>query len=90
MERLNTLLANLVLTVVFLFPVSCNSCQSQKNAGKEMVVQTYTKVSPDFNADSAYHFVERQVSFGPRVPGTVAHEACGDYLFDSMQISLIH
>ena len=84
MERLNTLLANLVLTVVFLFPVSCNSCQSQKNAGKEMVVQTYTKVSPDFNADSAYHFVERQVSFGPRVPGTVAHEACGDYLLEKL------
>jgi hypothetical protein len=35
---------------------------------------------PVFNADSAYHYTATQVSFGSRVPGTVAHKACGDYL----------
>jgi hypothetical protein len=35
---------------------------------------------PDFNADSAYLYVEKQVSFGPRVPNSPAHKACGDYL----------
>ncbi|MDR1675987.1 MAG: M28 family peptidase, partial [Tannerella sp.] len=35
---------------------------------------------PEFNADSAYAFVERQVRFGPRVPNTPAHKACGGYL----------
>ncbi|WP_192823085.1 M28 family peptidase [Rufibacter sp. LB8] len=35
---------------------------------------------PAFNADSAYAFVAKQVSFGPRVPNTAAHRACGDYL----------
>jgi hypothetical protein len=33
-----------------------------------------------FNADSAYAYVARQVSFGPRVPGTEAHRACGDWM----------
>lgn len=28
---------------------------------------------PALNADSAYFFIEKQVSFGPRVPGTKAH-----------------
>jgi hypothetical protein len=43
-------------------------------------VETYQKVSPDFNADSAYRFVDKQVAFGPRVPNTRQHIACGDYL----------
>jgi hypothetical protein len=38
------------------------------------------KVSPDFNPDSAYSFVEKQVSFGPRIPNTSQHTACGNYL----------
>ncbi|MDE6444204.1 MAG: M28 family peptidase [Muribaculaceae bacterium] len=33
-----------------------------------------------FNADSAYSYVKRQVDFGPRVPNTPAHVACGDWL----------
>ncbi|MDR0995197.1 MAG: M28 family peptidase [Tannerella sp.] len=35
---------------------------------------------PDFQADSAYRFVDEQVAFGPRVPNTPAHKACGDFL----------
>lgn len=49
-----------------------------------------TKVSrtinvPDFNADSAYSYVEKQVSFGPRVPNTEAHRNCADYLVSMLQ-----
>lgn len=33
-----------------------------------------------FNPDSAYSYVEKQVNFGPRVPGTDAHRLCGDWL----------
>mgnify|MGYP001627235470 CR=1 FL=1 len=40
---------------------------------------------PDFSADSAYHFVEKQVSFGPRVPGTKTHAQCADYLFNKFK-----
>lgn len=35
---------------------------------------------PQFDADSAYRYVKEQVDFGPRVPNTAAHRACGDYL----------
>ncbi|SDK81807.1 Peptidase family M28 [Catalinimonas alkaloidigena] len=41
--------------------------------------------APDFNADSAYAFVEAQVAFGPRVPNTPAHRQCGDYLVNYMR-----
>jgi Zn-dependent M28 family amino/carboxypeptidase len=35
---------------------------------------------PDFNADSAYHFVQKQVDFGPRVPNSAAHQKCAAWL----------
>lgn len=36
--------------------------------------------SPVFSADSAYEYIRDQVSFGPRVPGTMAHYDCAMYL----------
>ena len=35
---------------------------------------------PIFNSDSAYSYIAKQVAFGPRVPGTPEHEACGDWM----------
>ena len=35
---------------------------------------------PRFDRDSAYAFIEKQLSFGPRVPNTDAHRACKEWL----------
>ena len=35
---------------------------------------------PDFNADSAFLYIKKQVDFGPRVPNTHQHVACANYL----------
>ena len=70
----------IIFTGIF-FTVSCNSCQSKKDIVSS---EPYEMKSPSFNADSAYKFVERQVDFGPRVPGTIAHEECGDYLVSKL------
>jgi glutaminyl-peptide cyclotransferase len=40
--------------------------------------------TPQFNADSAYAFIEKQVSFGPRVPNTPEHRQAGDYLIEKL------
>jgi len=54
-------------------------------------VETEEAVDPaelllgQFNADSAYSFIEQQVAFGPRVPGTDAHRACRNYLIDKLK-----
>lgn len=71
-----------IFICAFLF-VGCTSVQSKKSIPAANTA-TYTKVSPDFNADSAYLFVEKQVNFGPRVPGTSSHTACGDYLVEKL------
>ncbi len=66
------------MTAGMLLTMSCNSCQSGKSS--MAVVEPYQPQSPVFNADSTYRYLEEQVAFGPRVPGTAAHEACGNYL----------
>ncbi len=40
---------------------------------------------PLFNGDSAYAFVAKQVAFGPRVPGSAAHKACGDWMVEKLK-----
>lgn len=60
-----------------------NQTTHQDNAG---AATEETAVSvPRFDADSAYSYVAAQVAFGPRVPNTAAHRACGDYLAARLQ-----
>ena len=51
--------------------------------------QTKTKTTPAdvrcaFSADSAYTYIAQQLVFGARVPGSKAHEACGDWLVSEL------
>jgi glutaminyl-peptide cyclotransferase len=65
----------LILTILVC---GCNSNESSEKT-TEQNAPALVK-SPEFNADSAYKFVQKQVDFGPRVPNTNPHKACGDYL----------
>ena len=38
-----------------------------------------------FNAKSAFAYLEKQCEFGPRVPGTTAHQEAGAYLFAELE-----
>jgi hypothetical protein len=40
---------------------------------------------PDFSADSAYAFCERQCSFGPRTMNSEAHEQCAQWIVSKFQ-----
>ncbi|KAA3663352.1 MAG: glutamine cyclotransferase [Calditrichaeota bacterium] len=40
---------------------------------------------PDFNAQRAFAYLEQQVAFGPRVPGTEAHANCLKMFKDSLE-----
>ncbi|MCH5235610.1 MAG: M28 family peptidase [Muribaculaceae bacterium] len=39
----------------------------------------------DFDADSAYNYLAKQVAFGPRVPNTEAHRKTGDWLSSELK-----
>ncbi|MCH5239642.1 MAG: M28 family peptidase [Muribaculaceae bacterium] len=77
-----------ILTAVAL----TSGCSSPGNAAKETLGQWAEAESPapgdvanssplgDFNADSAYNYLARQVAFGPRVPNSDEHKLTGDWL----------
>lgn len=71
-----------LLFAAFVFFYGCKS----KTSSEETNQQTFKLAdSPSFNEDSAYAFVQKQVDFGPRVPNTPAHKACGDYLVKALK-----
>ena len=61
--------------------VACGG--SQKKSAPAVVEAAV--IVPIFNADSAYRYVAEQVAFGPRVPNSAAHRACGDYLEERLR-----
>ncbi len=78
MKQNYTLLS--LATLLFAGIVACSN-KSGKSTPDVTEAETRTTVHvPTFNADSAYQYVKAQVDFGPRVPNTAAHKACGEYL----------
>ena len=47
--------------------------------------KTETVSRPSFSGDTAYLFVKHQVSMGPRVPGTPAHQSCMLFLVNTLK-----
>lgn len=75
---------------VLFFVVIFSACgDGSKSTSTSQNIKTEQKIKPAietpvFDADSAYYFVEKQLSFGPRVPGTKAHKACADWLENTL------
>lgn len=71
---------------VFSIILACTlfAC-GNKGANDNMAHTAQKTTAPDFNADSAYLYVESQVNFGPRVPNTKEHQLCGDYLVSELK-----
>ncbi|HNP90486.1 MAG TPA: M28 family peptidase [Macellibacteroides fermentans] len=64
--------------------ISCSQNPSSSSAKVESQPVKQQNV-PAFDADSAWVFVENQVKFGPRVPNSEAHVACGNYLTSELK-----
>lgn len=74
---------------VHLLLILCGSCSDEPVSNTKIVeapVKFIRKTpAPNFNSDSAYLFIEQQVDFGPRVPGTTAHAKCAEFLVKKLQ-----
>lgn len=66
--------------------IFAGACGRNSNATQQNTNQTQTTdVLGAFNADSAYSYIDHQVAFGPRVPGSEAHRQCRDWLIASLK-----
>jgi glutaminyl-peptide cyclotransferase len=55
--------------------------QTQNAEGNKSSLKVNPSKVPVFRGDSAYLYVQKQLAFGPRVPNTLGHVACGEYLY---------
>jgi len=60
-------------------------CKEAKKQDDTTVKKEYAVQVPQFNADSAFLFVSEQVAFGPRIPGSQAHNKCKDYFITKLK-----
>lgn len=67
----------LLAGTVLLSVASCNTRKATDTVTEQQ--ETVIEV-PQFNADSAYQYINAQVNFGPRVPNSEGHRACAEFL----------
>ncbi|ASZ10466.1 M28 family peptidase [Chitinophaga pendula] len=81
MRKLSSLIA-----VLAIYLAACQSTgKKEEQAGNETPATTNSIPIPAFQADSAYAYTQKQVSFGPRIPGTPAQQQCADWLLSAFR-----
>ncbi len=75
----------LCFTILWLFLLPMGCTMERKKEEKPLDIEDKSVSVPHFNADSAWFFIKTQVDFGPRVPNTPSHLACGNYLVDKLE-----
>jgi hypothetical protein len=75
----------LIVLLISFAVIACKNSKDDKTVNNQAEISSKSEFVSEFNKDSAYDFVDRQVAFGPRVPGSVAHEKCAEYLYDELQ-----
>lgn len=73
------------LLILCLLAVILVACENDPPPTSKPQMQKERVNTPVFVADSAYQFIQEQVDFGPRVPGTAAHVSCGNWMVDKLQ-----
>jgi Zn-dependent M28 family amino/carboxypeptidase len=73
----------ILLSMVLLIGFGCR--KKERPAPVPVQPETVRIEVPQFNEDSAYQFIVKQVAFGPRVPNSEAQRQCARYLASSMR-----
>jgi len=92
--RFCRLLSSIFIAFLLINIAGCtNTSDSSSTTDKGTATKTESSKSkpkpavqtPKFSADSAYQFIQKQVDFGPRTPGTAEHKACAEWLEKTMK-----
>lgn len=73
-----------VILLVFLTTVACSGCSCGTNTP---VSGQPRPALPEFDAARAFELLTAQCDFGPRAPGSDAHEQCKQYLVERLRES---
>ncbi|HEY0271792.1 MAG TPA: M28 family peptidase [Chitinophaga sp.] len=72
---------------LLLLAAACHNNSSSNNDSSATTTTPALSADnvPRFQADSAYHYVAKQVAFGPRIPNTPAQEACASWIISTVK-----
>jgi glutaminyl-peptide cyclotransferase len=85
MKRLSPALLMLFALAVIVTQ-SCKNTGNQNNTTSNDTAKAVKTIStPAFNSDSAYISISKQVSFGPRTPGSKAQKECADWMESALK-----
>ncbi|MFA8450763.1 MAG: M28 family peptidase [Bacteroidales bacterium] len=76
------------LTALFTGLFSCTNSTEKRIKNKEVKKdkQQHTLInSPEFNADSAFYYIRKQIEFGPRNPNSEGHKNCAEWLVNKLK-----
>lgn len=85
MKRNYTFIPLFLLLIVAAVACSNHSGKAANSANEAPATAGAPVNVPLFNADSAYQYIQTQADFGPRVPNTDAHKACGTFLAGKLE-----
>ncbi len=68
-----------ISAVCMTLTFSCGAGKGNASDTTSATAQHEENTANLFSPDSAYSYIETQVGFGPRVPGSEAHRLCGDW-----------
>lgn len=64
--------------------VACDDTTNQSSGTQDTEI-TAKPVVPIFDADNAFQYIAKQVSFGPRVSGSTAHAQCAAWMIQELK-----
>jgi glutaminyl-peptide cyclotransferase len=68
----------LIASILLAFVASCKFGSEENSSSDTEPIATIK--APEFNSDNAYAHVQKQISFGPRVPGTKSQQECAAWM----------
>lgn len=72
---------NKIIFLLCVLSICFTSCKEEKPQS----IPKAKLVVPKFNADSAYAYIEKQLSFGPRAPGSEGQIQCRDWFVQKLE-----
>lgn len=86
MKYINNLRIFIIAAVAILsLSAACGASKSTETTADSATETESLTENLLFSGDNAFRLAERQLSFGPRVPGTKAHSECYEWLRDSLE-----
>lgn len=79
-----TYLRHIFSSAVLLISFACNNAPKEVKSQQAVVNRPQISI-PDFNKEKSYNYVKAQVDFGPRIPGSQAHQNCANYIVSTLK-----